>query len=395
MLGLASCVIHIYMKFQIARASQNDVADILKLYQSAYTGNYPDRNFSSPEQLSKTLTEDNKFVFIALNSSQQLVASIIFYYDHEHRLARAGAAVVDPAFRGNNITQKIIQHGIEHLLAGPYGLEVLYITTRTVHKAAQVLTERMGFKQLGIFPNVHKTNDYETHALAAMYLGEGLKRRHQDFEQHPDVSGLFEIVRENIQLEPMPQAEIWAKKHYDGEVPLLEVINEAPVYIQKRYQRLKKNENFDLAFFPFHQPNLWITSPGENIEVYAYVNEVDKHCVITGCKIDREVSFTQLFLKVSHLLRDRGIRYIEVILRANRINILDKIIQAKFIPCGYLPAFQLQGDKRYDYVVFSRSYEILDFNNLQLTGANEKYLRNYINLWESKFLGSYFKNDNG
>ena len=76
------------------------------------------------------------------------------------------------------------------------------------------------------------------------------------------------------------------------------------------------------------------------------------------------------------------------------MNILNKVLKAKFIPCGYLPAFQLEGEKRYDYVVFSRSFEILDFNNLELTGENQKYLRNYIGLWEQKFLGGYFKNDN-
>ncbi len=156
---------------------------------------------------------------------------------------------------------------------------------------------------------------------------------------------------------------------------------------------LFEKKEIDLAFFPFHTPNLLITGPRQNIEVFAYVNEVDKHCVITGCKIDREVSFTDLFLAVNSILRDRGIRYIEIILRANRLNIIDKILKAKFLPCGYVPAFQLEGGKRYDYVVFSRSFEVLDFNNLELTGSSAQYLKNYITSWEKTFLGNHFKNN--
>ena len=94
---------------------------------------------------------------------------------------------------------------------------------------------------------------------------------------------------------------------------------------------------------------------------------------------------------ISQILRDRGVTYIETIIRANRLNIIDKVIKARHLPCAYVPAFQLQGLFRYDYVIFSKSFEILDFNNLELTGANEKYLKNYIKLWEETFLGDYFK----
>ena len=189
----------------------------------------------------------------------------------------------------------------------------------------------------------------------------------------------------------MDEALIWKKKDFYGPVPDLEII-EAKNFIKLRAERLNEKKEIELAFFPFHTPNLILTSADQTIEVFAFVNEVDKHCVITGCKIGREVSFTELFLKVGNILRNRGIRYIEIILRANRLNIIDKIIKAKYLPCAYVPAFQRQDDgRRYDYVVFSRSFEILDFNNLHLTGASEKYLKNYIKFWEETFLGNFFK----
>lgn len=377
------------MEFHIARAIQSDLAEILDLYHMAYTGTYPDQTFLDPKRLKRALNDASRFVFVAKSyKSEKIIGCLSFQYDHEHLLAKAGAAVVLPEYRGLKITQKLLKFGIEQFSQ----LEVLYITTRTVHKAAQVLTQNLGFKQLGIFPNVHKTSEYETHALAALYFNQALEKRHIEFKQHPDIYNLFELARENVELDQMSLAEQWHEKPYYGEVSVLEVIDSAPVFINKRYDVLK--QEIDMAFFPFHKPNLLITSPAQNLEVFAYVNEVDKHCVIVGCKLDREVSFTELFLRVSNLLRDRGIRYIELILRANRLNIVDKIIKAKFIPCGYLPAFQLEGDKRFDYIVFSRSFEILDFNNLYLNGNSAKFLENYIKLWEKMHLGRFFHAQN-
>jgi hypothetical protein len=378
------------MEYKLRKANYSDMASILQLYSSAYDGMYPDRTFSDVTQLKNAILKDSTLIFVAINSMNKVVASILFQYDKDNFLAKAGAAVVEPVCRGQQLTQKLINFGTDYLKKTTGGLSVLYITARTIHKAAQMLTINMGFKQLGVFPNVHKTQDYETHALAAMFFDNVLEKRYVDFEQHPKVLPLFDIVRENIELPEMKEAHSWDQKNYYGKVPCLEVI-EAPEFVKNRMKNLVRENGVDLAFFPFHTPTLLITSPNQSIEVFAYVNEADQHCVITGCNIDKEVSFTDLFLKVSNILRDRGIRYIEVILRANRLNIIDKVTKAKFLPCGYVPSFQLEGEKRYDYVVFSRSYEILDFNNLELTGANERYLKNYIELWEETFLGSHFK----
>jgi RimJ/RimL family protein N-acetyltransferase len=381
------------MKFQLRKAEIYDMAAIFQLYASEYGDTYPNPIFMRTSLLEEAIKSEDRLIFVAQEiESKKIRGCLLFMYDQENFLAKAGAAVVHSRARGEGLTKKLILYGIDYIQENTSGLEVLYITTRTVHKAAQILTEKIGFKQLGIFPNVHKTQDYETHGLAALMFGEALAKRHIQYEQHPTVLPLFNIVRENIDLPQMKEAKIWNQKNYTGKVGILEVI-EAKEFIKLRSKMLFEKKEIDLAFFPFHTPNLLITGPRQNIEVFAYVNEVDKHCVITGCKIDREVSFTDLFLAVNSILRDRGIRYIEIILRANRLNIIDKILKAKFLPCGYVPAFQLEGGKRYDYVVFSRSFEILDFNNLELTGSSAQYLKNYITSWEKTFLGNHFKNN--
>lgn len=377
------------MHFHLRPAKVDDAANIIQLYYNVYGGAYPDPTFTNFDTFINTLASTNKRVFVA-TFDNQIVSCLLFYYDSSNKLGKAAGGVVDPKFRGHNLTQKMIQYGIDTLEASESGLEVVYVTTRTVHRAAQVLTEKMGFKKFGIFPNVHRTRTYETHALAALYRGAALEKRYTNFKHHPLIYKFFQFAAQEAGLPPMEVDHHLVEKKYDGEVGNLEVI-EAKEYIKYRFNQQTKNDCIDFAFFPFAVPNVLITNPDQTIEIYAYINEVDKHCVIIGCKVDRLVSFTKLLRKVAWMLRDRGVRYVEMIARANRTNIIDKIIKAKFIPSGYLPALQCSLGIRYDYVIFSRSFEIFDFEHIELTGVNSHYLREYIRLWEEIYLGNNVK----
>lgn len=370
-------------------AKPEDIAAILNLYYEVYTGSYPDSMFSNFKSLEAAISSRANFIFVA-TYEYKVIACLLFKYDSNNLLGKAGAAIVASEYRGYNITQKLINHGITYLQKNTVGLELLYATTRTVHKAAQLLTQQMGFKKLGIFPNVHKTHEYETHALTGIYLSNSIDKRYTNFEQHPKVFEIFNIVKNECSLPSMQRAEDWNKKEYNGDVSKLEFIS-APSFVGYRFEKQIKGECIDFAFYPFLEPNVLITSPDSRIELFLNINELDKSCAIIGCKIDREVSLTKLFLKVCSMLRDQGVRYIEMIVRANRLNIIEKVIQSKFIPSGYVPALQKTEDNiRFDYVVLSRSFEILDFNNLELTGVNELYLKEYIKAWEEIALGNKF-----
>lgn len=369
------------------RAHSEDITSIVNLYSSAYRGHYPDPMFTNIEILSRVI--DDNYIFVATTNKNEVISCIHFLYNESSLLGKAGAAVVHPNFQGMHITQNLIKFGSEYLKNNTPGLDVLYATTRTVHKAAQILTSQLGFKKLGIFPNVHKTEDFETHALAALFFNKSLERRHTNFKQHPKVLSLFNIAANECGLAPMEVEEEINYKNFTGKALDLEVID-AKLFVRHRLQKLIDEDDIDLSFFPFHRPSVLISTPDQKVEVFCYINDVDKHCVIAGLKLDREVDLADLLLKTSNILRDRGVRYIELIVRANRLNIITKFLKAKYLPCGYFPAFQKLGDLRYDYVVFSRSFEILDFNNIELEGHNKEYLEEYIKAWEETFLGKKF-----
>ncbi len=376
-------------EYTLSSAAAKDTAEIINLYNNTYEGSYTDPTFVSFNALLHEILKKNKKVYVARDPEDRVVACLSFLYDPINKIAKAGSAVVAKSAQGKNLTRFLIEYGIEDIQKNTKGISLLYITTRTVHRVAQHLTDKMGFKKLGIFPNAHKSTNYETHVLGGLYF-DGLESRYTDFEQHPHIKPLFDIVKSECNLPDIPLSKKFEKKEFHTKVPTLEFIL-AQEFVKTNYKKAQENFEIDLGFFPFHEPTAMITSPGGSIQVYVSINKIDKHCVITGLKLDKDVSFTDLFLKVSSMLRDQGVRYIEMIVRAHRLNIIEKTIQAKFIPCGYVPGFQLSDGKRYDYAVFSRSFEILEFNDIELTGVSSLYLKEYIKAWSEISLDKYLK----
>ena len=304
-----------------SQAIEKDTAEIIGLYNTTYDGLYPDPIFSDYQLLKKEILKKNKKLYVVRDENTEVIATLSFLYDPTNMIAKAGSAVVAKSAQGLNLTRKLLDFGINDIRKSTQGIRLLYITTRTVHKIAQHLTDKMGFKKLGIFPNAHKTKNYETHVLGGLFFDGAFEQRYIHFKQHPRIKPLFDIARDECLLPEMDVCNDFVRKEYNSKVPVLEFI-QAQEFVKNSYKMAKKNSEIQLGFFPFHEPTSMITSPGGNIQVYVSINDLDKHCVIIGFKVDKAVSFTDLFLTVSSMLRDKGVRYIEMIARANRFNII-------------------------------------------------------------------------
>ena len=68
---------------------------------------------------------------------------------------------------------------------------------------------------------------------------------------------------------------------------------------------------------------------------------------------------------------------IEVINDAADVAGTECIMRAGFVPCGYLPCLKHAGDKRRDYVVFTRSYEYFTYPRLKVNSLYLDYLKAY------------------
>lgn len=370
---------------KVLLASEEDIFQISHLYYDVYQGTYPDPLMKDFTLIRQFIRSESGFWFITKDQDNNVIASVLASYDKENLIAKAFGAVVRNEFRGQGIMEDLLSYGINFLREKTGGVDVIYSTTRTVNEAAQTLTEKLGFKKLGIFPNAHRTNDYETHCLAAIVYDSALASRHTNYKLHHELASLYNIVQKEIGLETLETIVPEKPSKVLLSPGELEVVD-SPKFVAYRYNTLKNERKLEFEFFPFHLPNLMIISPDQSIELFCHLSTTDGYCVIVGGKMPGNLNFTELFLNSNRLLRDTGARYIEAIVRADRPKILESIIKAKFIPCGLFPAFQLIGDKRYDFVVFSRSFEIFDFQNVKLKGLNQVYLEEYFKAWKKNSL---------
>ncbi len=366
-------------------ASENDIFQISQLYFDVYQGTYPDPLMKDFALIKKFINSQEGFWFVTKDKEGTVIASVLACYDQENLIAKAFGAVVRLEYRGQGIMEELLAYGIDFLKTKTIGVDVIYSTTRTVNEAAQTLTEKLGFKKIGIFPNAHRTNEYETHCLCAIITPTAIEKRFKNYKLHHQLESLYKIVDSEVGLGEMQTIvpEKPGKALMNPEE--LEVV-QSPKFVNFRYNTLRQEKKLEFEFFPFHKPNLMIISPDQSIELFCHLSPVDGYCVVIGGKMPGHLNFTELFLKANRLLREAGARYIEVIVRADRPKILESILKAKFIPCGFFPAFQLVGEKRYDFLVLSRSFEIFDFQNVKLKGLNQVYLEEYFKAWKSMAL---------
>jgi RimJ/RimL family protein N-acetyltransferase len=367
------------MKQQLA--VEEDIFQICQLYFDVYQGTYPDPLMKDFSLIRAFIQSPSGFWFITKNEFGDVLASVLINYDSEDKIAKAYGAVVRNEYRGQGIMENLLSFGIEYLRMNTTGVDIVYSTTRTVNEAAQTLTEKLGFKKLGIFPNAHRTNEYETHCLAAIISPSALEHRNTNYKLHYEMASLYSVVENEVGLAPLEKVLPEKPTKILISPGEIEVVNSSK-FVAYRYSHLKASKKLEFEFFPFHSPNLLILSPDQEIELFCHLSAHDGYCVIIGGKMPDNMNFTELFLKTNRLLREAGARYIEVIVRADRPKILDSIMGARFIPCGFFPAFQKIGDKRYDFVLFSRSFEVFDFQNVKLKGVNQVYLEQYFKTWK-------------
>lgn len=367
---------------EIRRVRPEDGFKIIELYHEVYGGDYPDANMRDYLVFKKTCMQPEVHWFIG-EENNEIVASLVFRYDQEHLLVKAHGAASHPRMQGKGVMAKIMAYGLEALKRETPGVEVIYATTRSVHEGAQALLDQFGFRKIGIFPNTHKSaGDYETHSLAAWFSPEAFDKRFTEYLIHEQLVSLYDLVRAEIPemlaptqaLTPEPSSRVL------NPPPRLEIVA-APAFAQHRFSQLQEQGTLEFQFLPFHAPNLMVLSADQTVEIFLNFNP-DGHCVLIGAKVSEDINYSDLISRVSIILRDYGARYIEMILRADKPKVIDSVLRAKMIPSAIFPAFQLKDGKRWDFIVFSRSFEVFDFQNVKLKGLNQRYLEAYFTAWK-------------
>ena len=60
---------------------------------------------------------------------------------------------------------------------------------------------------------------------------------------------------------------------------------------------------------------------------------------------------------------------------------------------GAVESGKRMGGRRYDTIVFSRTFDILDFRNVKIISLYKNFLREYLKLWRENYIELVFKTE--
>ncbi len=377
----------------IRLARVQDMRRIQMLYAEVYGTTYSVPIVTDKERMRRAIADDDYYWLVA-ECQERIVGSLVYAVDLFYRNSKAFGAVVSQEFRKLDLAYTMMKLVLDDI-TGPKDLvDLVYATTRTANHAPQKLTESLGFVKLGIFPNTHKVQDNETHCLTAYLTERALQRRRRTPVLIPEIVPFYDIVRGQVKLEEPKVSDV--KRDYSDHkvrIPLLnfEAIT-APEFIKHRWKETKSNSFFERIFMPFHEPNLILITPDQGTEVYLTYSRKDKYSVIVG-GLTGEKSFAVVLESVARKVSELDMSYLEVIIDAYSPELQRDALDARFIPSAYFPCAKRMDDKRYDCVVFSRTFDILDFRNVKILSLYKNFLNEYLRLWRENYIELAFKSE--
>jgi RimJ/RimL family protein N-acetyltransferase len=377
----------------IRLAKVNDMRRIQMLYAEVYGGSYSIPIVTDREKMRRAI-EDNEYYWLVAECQGRVIGSLVYALDLYYRNSKAFGAVVSLEFRKLDLAFTMMKLVLDDITQNKDLVDLVYATTRTANYAPQKLTEALGFIKLGIFPNSNRLQYNETHCLTAYFTEGALARRRRKTRMIPEVVPFYDIVRRQVNLD-RPQVKDVKGDYSDHKkrIPLLnfEAIT-AVEFIKNRWRKTRSNSFFEHIFMPFHEPNLILITPDQGTEVYLTYNQKDKYSVVVG-GVTNEKSFAVVLESIAQTVSQMDMAYVEVIIDAYSPAIQRDALDARFIPSAYFPCAKRMGGKRYDCIVFSRTFDILDFRNVKIISLYKNFLREYLKLWRENYIESAFKTE--
>lgn len=377
----------------IRLARTADMRRIQMLYAEVYGGSYSIPIVTDKEKMRRAI-EDNEYYWLVAECEGRVIGSLVYALDLFYRNSKAFGAVVSQEFRKHDLAFTMMKLVLDDITQTKDLVDIVYATTRTANYAPQKLTESLGFIKLGIFPNSNRLQYNETHCLTAYLTEKGMQRRLQTPVIIPEIAPFYEIVRKQVKLEEARVQDMKGEySDHKTKIPLLtfESIT-APEFIKNRWKKTKSNSFFEHIFMPFHEPNLILITPDQGTEVYLTFNQKDKYSVVVG-GVTNEKSFAVVLESIAQKVNQMDMAYVEVIIDAYSPAIQRDALDARFIPTAYFPCAKRMEDKRYDCVVFSRTFDILDFRNVKIISLYRNFLKEYLKLWRENYIELVFETE--
>jgi hypothetical protein len=390
-------------EIRIRNARVEDARRIQVLYSEIYGANYSMSLIYDRVKMCKALQSDEYFWLVG-DYNGRIIASQIVEIDSANRMAKALGAVVSREYRKHNLNYAMMSLILDKITKEYDLVDTVYATTRTVTAAPQQILEHMGFSALGIFPNAHKVYEHETHCLTGYYVPSAWKKRRKPVSLMKELEPFYHLAQKELAGRELTlgkpkvmardyfHSPIAGKKMPEEKLMQFEMV-QAPRYVVDRFRTRGNSGVFANFFVPFHEPNLMLVSYDQKTEVYIHYNPQDKYTVILGGNSPL-TDFSFLLDSVASAMRNLSVSYIECLVDAYSPKLQWQALHARFLPSAYFPAMRLVGNKRWDYIALSRSFDMLDFRHVNLISTYREYLKEYLKIWNELYVENALRSKN-
>ncbi|MDD5089397.1 MAG: hypothetical protein PHQ23_00610 [Candidatus Wallbacteria bacterium] len=360
-------------EFIIARARKRDIKEIQALYDEVYEGKFTLPEIIQRRKMEKIMYRDDHLWVVAIaEADKRICASYIFALDLEKKIGKLYAAVVHPDFRGKDLMVNMIKTTKKFLEKSRIYLDTVYATFRTVSLAPRKVLSDLGFKSLGIFPNVHRVDEEETHGLQAWFSEESMKIRRSPPFLLPEMEPVYDVIREQLGLEEA----VICEEQRERELKFNEIHQGESVKRLLKASRDKHDMYFD--FFPLHEPSACFECTHEKVRAFIYIEPKDGHSCITAIQAPKKAELTRILKGVIMTGASMRMDYIELLVSAYDIQQQKAALDSGFLPCAYYPAFDMADGERLDYIVCAYSSRDINFSNVKLFETDRQFIDAYL-----------------
>lgn len=366
---------------KIQEADTGDVDEIINLYRAVYGRRYPISYGTDPDLLKRAIEDkETHMCLVARDVMNRVIGgALIIEIDAFNKIGKLVGLVVHPTYQRHKIGNGLVSHASEFFLAKDTRLNSLYATTRTISVGPQMVFTKNNYLPLGIFPNAHRLNQYETVTLFAKFREGILEQRAAEQKVATMLMPLYGILKDLVPKINIPKAyepkPIEVKD--DGEEWEFEIIR-APNYVYRKF--LERFPDPSDRFFPFHSPNMLIADKKGRIEIFAYFSKRDGYCtLIKSTRPITELSgrLTSLYMQ----LDDIGVSYIEVLVNVKHTPLIETLLGGQFLPSAIYPAMREVNKIYEDYIVMSRTMEPLNFRGMAVIAPFKPFIDQYVDAW--------------
>ncbi|MBM3460845.1 MAG: hypothetical protein FJX76_01965 [Armatimonadetes bacterium] len=365
----------------LRQATTADMNDIKQVYFAAYGGRYTLSEVNDGDKMKWCINDPN-YLWLVNRAADGIVCSVIFVVDPKNRISKTFGGVVHPDWRGHKMMVNSVRRGMEFIVNDRRDADLMYAIVRTfVSPSFHTDLNDIGFIDLGVFPNVRKVKNYETHGFKVCFGPGALERRRPAPSLHPAANLIYQIVRGRLGLEP---ADVEKAALAGRPVTRWEMLLEKSRDIEWEYYQERDAGRLLFDFFPFHYPHVKLYTRDESRAAYLHYQEKDGHASLLGLCTPGDMVITDL-LSVADYAESMGVKYLELLVNAHDPLMQRLAYEAGFLPTAYFPAARLNADgQREDYIVTSCTFVPPHFKGLRMTPSAQPYLQAYYKIYTTK-----------